>query len=192
MHLVIDHVAELDHVDDTDCRILVKPVTCTSIPEMSPAELRETCLVSILAEFVKACTVENRSAELHAELLACPSENCLVNLSEVHSGRHTERVEDNVHRSSVLEERHILLPDNLGHDTLVSVASGHLVTDSDLPLLGDIYLGELHHTVGKIISDLHFVNRPLVGCGSLLVGDAIVVDEIPDHLIGVGIIGPAI
>ena len=72
------------------------------------------------------------------------------------------------------------------------MSSGHLVTDSDLPLLGDIHLGELHHTVCEIISDLHFVNRPLVGCGSLLVGDAVVVDEIPDHLIGVGVVSPAV
>jgi hypothetical protein len=34
--------------------------------------------------------------------------------------------------------------DNLGYDTLVTVASGHLVSYADLTLLGDIDLGHLN------------------------------------------------
>ena len=85
MHLVIDHVAELDHVDDTDSGILVEPVTCTAVPEMSPSESRQPCLVSVFAELVDARTVENRGAELDTENLSGPSENSLVDLAEVHS-----------------------------------------------------------------------------------------------------------
>ena len=65
------------------------------------------------------------------------------------------------------------------------MASGHLVTHSDLPLLGNIYLGELHYSVRKFITHLDLVNRPLVPCGSLFVGYAIVVDEFLDKLVGI-------
>ena len=72
------------------------------------------------------------------------------------------------------------------------MASGHLVTDCDLSLLCNINLGKLHHAIRKFVTDLDLVNRSLVDCGSLLVSDAIIVDKIPDHIIGVSIIGPAI
>ena len=61
-------------------------------------------------------------------------------MSDVHAAGHAERVEDDVHGGSVREERHVLLGDNLGDDTLVAVASGHLVADAELALAGDVNL----------------------------------------------------
>ena len=45
----------------------------------------KSCLVGVLTDVVKCSTVEDRSAELHTELLTSPSENSLVDLTEVHS-----------------------------------------------------------------------------------------------------------
>ena len=36
MHLIVHHVTQLDHIDDTACCRLVKPVACTSFTEISP------------------------------------------------------------------------------------------------------------------------------------------------------------
>src|SRR5690606_16710905 len=56
---------------------------------------------------------------------------------EVHAAGDTERVEDDVDRSSVFEERHVLDRQDLRDDTLVAVAASELVALGDLALLGD-------------------------------------------------------
>jgi hypothetical protein len=45
------------------------------------------------------------------------------------------RVEDDVDRGAVLEERHVLDREDLGDDALVAVAAGQLVAVGDLALL---------------------------------------------------------
>ncbi len=157
MHLVVDHMAEFDHVDDADGRRLVEPVSCSSVPDVGLSESWKIGLVGVLVDLVELCSVENRGRELQSEVLSGPAEDGLVDLSQVHTGRNSQRVEDNVHRSSVVEERHVFLPDDFGHYTLVSMTSGHLVADGDLPLLGYIDLRHLHYAVGEFISDLDLV-----------------------------------
>ena len=70
-------------------------------------------------------------------LLGDPAEVGLENLTEVHSTGDTERVQDDVDRGSVGEERHVLDRQDLGDDTLVAVTAGELVALGDLALLGD-------------------------------------------------------
>ena len=147
MHLVVNHVTQFDHIDDTDCSILVEPVSCTTVSKMSSSEPRKACLICIITDRVNAGTVENRCTELDAQFGTCPSENGLVNLTEVHTRRHTKRVKNYIYWSTILEERHILLSYDLGNDTLVTMSTGHLVTDSDLSLLGDVNFCKLHDTI---------------------------------------------
>ena len=174
-------MAQFDHVDHTHCCRLVKPVSCSSVAQICLSEARKSGLVGVCADVVKACAVEDRGAELEPEFFACPSENSFIYLSQVHTRRYTERVEDYVDRRPVFEERHIFVPYDLCHDTFVSVAAGHLVTHADLPLLGHIDLGKLHHSVRKLVADLDLVEHPLVLCCKFLMGNAVVVDELADH-----------
>ena len=85
MHLVVNHVTELDHIDNTHSCRLVEPVTCTTVTEISLTISWKACLICVLTDVAEACTVEDRSAELHTELLTSPSENSLVDLTEVHT-----------------------------------------------------------------------------------------------------------
>ena len=62
----------------------------------------------------------------------------LEHLADVHPARHAERVEDDVDRGAVGEERHVLDRQDLGDHALVAVAAGELVADGDLALLGDV------------------------------------------------------
>ena len=59
-------------------------------------------------------------------------------LTDVHTRRHAQRIQDDVHRRSVRQERHVFFRHDLGDDTFVAVASGHLVTDRKLALRGDV------------------------------------------------------
>ena len=75
----------------------------------------------------------------------------LEDLTNVHSRRHAERVEHNVNRPSIGKERHILLGHDAGDDTLVAVASRHLVADRDLALLGEVDLHELNDARRQLV-----------------------------------------
>ncbi len=67
----------------------------------------------------------------------------LEHLADVHAARHAERVEDDVDRRAVGQERHVLDRQDLGDDALVAVAAGELVAHADLALLGDVDPHEL-------------------------------------------------
>ncbi len=72
-------------------------------------------------------------------------------LTDIHSRRHTQRVEHDFHRRPVGEERHLLFRHDPGNDALVAVASCHLVADRNLPLLCDVDLHKLDHTRRQFI-----------------------------------------
>ncbi len=62
----------------------------------------------------------------------------LQHLADVHAGRHAQRVQHDVQRGAVRQERHILHGQDAGNDALVAVAAGHFVADLNLALLRDI------------------------------------------------------
>ena len=67
----------------------------------------------------------------------------LEHLADVHSAGHAQRVEDDVDRGAVGHVRHVLDRQDLGDDALVAVASGQLVADRDLALLGHVDADQL-------------------------------------------------
>src|ERR1700677_4164454 len=92
-----------------------------------------------------------------------PAEVRFEDLTDVHTRRHAERVENDLDRSSVGKVRHIFLRKDPGDDTLVTVASGHLVTDRELALHGDVDLDHLDDAGREFVALLHLAD--------LLVGD---------------------
>ena len=84
-------------------------------------------------------------------LLRNPSEVSLEHLAEVHATGDTERVEDDVDRGSVGEERHVLDRQDLRDDALVAVTTGELVARGDLALLGDVHHDALVDTRAELV-----------------------------------------
>ena len=62
----------------------------------------------------------------------------LQHLSDIHTGRHAQRVKHDIKRASVGQERHILNRKHAGNNTLVTVTSGHLIAHRNLTLLGNV------------------------------------------------------
>ena len=85
MHLILNHVTQLQEVSDTYCSRLVEALTSLTVIEMSRAETRQTCLVSPLCEVIELCTVKNRGSELHTKALTCSTEDSLKDLTKVHT-----------------------------------------------------------------------------------------------------------
>ena len=72
-------------------------------------------------------------------------------LADVHAARDTERVEHDVDRRAVLQERHVLHRQDLRDDALVAVTAGELVAFADLALLGHVDPHQLVDAGGQLM-----------------------------------------
>src|SRR2546423_1159370 len=127
--------------------------------------------------------LEHRRLGVEAEQTRRPPEVGLENLSDVHTARHAERVEDDVDRATVGEEWHVLLGNDAGNDTFVAVASRHLVADRDLSLLRHVNLHQLNHAWRQLVRLQHAIDpllRLLLELGLFIVGQ---VDDVADSLV---------
>ena len=78
----------------------------------------------------------------------------LQDLADVHAARHAERIEHDIDRRTVGEERHVLGRHDLRHHALIAMATGHLVAGLDLALHGDEDLDHFHHAGRQLIATL--------------------------------------
>ena len=78
----------------------------------------------------------------------------LKHLSDVHTGRYAERVKNDVKRTTIRKERHILYRKYTGNNTLVTVTAGHLITYGDLTFLSDVDSYGLVYARSKLIAVL--------------------------------------
>ena len=83
MHLVLNHVTELEEVGDTYGSRLVEALTSLTIIQVGRAQTWQTCLVGPLSEVVELSTVEDRSSELNTQLLTGSTEDSLEDLTKV-------------------------------------------------------------------------------------------------------------
>ena len=79
-------------------------------------------------------------------LVGQPAEVVLEHLTDVHTSRNAQRVQDDVHRCAIFQERQ-----NLGDDALVSVTASHLVTNGDLAALSHVHAHRLAHAGVQIV-----------------------------------------
>src|SRR5262245_21814913 len=106
-----------------------------------------------LEDLVLARAVEHRRGHVHRAFVVDtvlaepdqtgPAQVRLEHLPEVHPARHAERVQDDVDRRPVRQERHVLLGQDRRDHALVAVAAGELVAVGDLPLLGHVHADQL-------------------------------------------------
>ena len=107
------------------------------------AVLRQLGLLQVTADVLLLDAVEHRRGELQAQQLRRPAQVRFQHLADVHARRHAQRIQHDVHRRSIRQERHVLLRHDLGDHALVAVAAGHLVAHRQLALGGDIDLDRL-------------------------------------------------
>ena len=147
-------------------------------------------LIGVAIDVVNGCSVEDRGRKLASELLTGPTQNSFVDLTDVHSRRHTQWIQYDIHRSSILEEWHVLISNDLGHNALVPVASGHLVSHLQLPLLCDIYLGQLDDARRQFIAHGDGELLSAVDPSEIAHLDLVVVQQIFDQCILRLVCGP--
>src|SRR5882762_8561332 len=87
-----------------------------------------------------------------AEFPAGPAQVRFENLSDVHTRRNAERVQNDFHRRAIRERRHIFFRNDARDDALVTVAAGHFVADGELALHGDVDLDQLDDARGQFVA----------------------------------------
>ena len=107
--------------------------------------------------------VEHRRDRLEAELRAGPAEVGFQNLAHVHTARHAQRIEHDLHRCAVSQERHVFHRQDLRDHALVTVPAGHLVADRDHALRGDVDLHHLQHAAAELVAALHRIQLAVAG-----------------------------
>ena len=87
--------------------------------------------------------VEGRGGDGDAENLRGVSGVGLEDLPDVHSGRHTKWIKNDIKRTAIWKEWHIFYRKYTGNYTLVTMTSGHLITNRNLSLLGNVNTNRL-------------------------------------------------
>ena len=110
------------------------------------------CQIQSVHNIILVRTVENRGGNVKAKCLCSKAQVNLKYLSNIHTGRHAQRVQHDIQRTSVRKKRHILHRKHAGNNTLVSVTACHLVADGDLSLLRNIDAHCLVYTRSQLIA----------------------------------------
>ncbi len=110
------------------------------------------CQIQGIHNVILVGAVEDRCGYVEAQRLGSKAQVNLQHLSDIHTGRHTQRIQDNVQRTSVGKEGHILHGKHTGNDTLVSMTACHLVSYGDLSLLGNVNADCLVHTRSQLVA----------------------------------------
>src|SRR5699024_1278380 len=80
-----------------------------------------------------------------------PTEVQFHDLTQVHTTRNTQWVQNHINRCAISHERHVFDGKDLGDDALVPVAASHLVTVLNFTLLRDVDTDKLVDTGWQIV-----------------------------------------
>ena len=127
MYLVRHQMTQFKHVSVPNNRFLIERFPGLPGKKACFPVGRKPGFLKVFLDPILLDAVKNRCGDLDPEFLRRPAKVAFEHLPDIHSGRHTQRIEDEVHRRSIREIRHVLLGDDLGDNTLVAVAARHLV-----------------------------------------------------------------
>ena len=100
------------------------------------------------------CTVKYRCCNIESQCFCSKTQVDFQHLSDIHTRRHTQRVQYDIQRTAVWQEWHIFYRKHTGNNTLVTVTSGHLITNGNLSLLCNINANRLIYSRRQFISIL--------------------------------------
>ena len=112
------------------------------------------CQIKGIHNIMLVCTIKYRSRYIETKRFCSKAQMNLQDLSNIHTGRYTQRVQHDIQRTTIRQERHILNWKYTGNDTLVSVTACHLITNGDLSLLCNINTNCLIYSRRQLIAIL--------------------------------------
>ena len=96
------------------------------------------CQIKSVHDIILFCTVKHWRSHVEAQSLRSQGQMDLQHLPDIHTGRHAQRIQHDIQRTTVGQIRHILHRQHAGNHTLVTVTACHLITHGNLSLLCNI------------------------------------------------------
>ena len=152
MNLIIYQMVELEHIHVSYCYRIIKPFAGSAVTETEFTCSRISAFVEKLYNVFLSSTVEYRGGNVPSLLLCGKTKVNFQYLSYIHSGRYAQRVKHYLERLTVFQERHILFRKNSGNNTLVAMASCHLISNVDLSLSCDVASYQLVYSRRKLVA----------------------------------------
>ncbi len=95
-------------------------------------------------DLVFCCAIKHRGNGAEAQAFGRPAKVNFQHLTDIHTSRNTERIQDDIHRRAIFKERHVFHRDDLGNNTLITMTACHFITRGDLAALGN---RDTHHHI---------------------------------------------
>ncbi|CUP64901.1 Uncharacterised protein [Segatella copri] len=85
VHLILNHMTQLQEVSHTNSSWLVKLLSCLTIIKVSRAETWQACLICPFREIIQFSTIKDRSSKLYTQLFTCSTQDTLEYLTKIHT-----------------------------------------------------------------------------------------------------------
>ena len=92
------------------------------------------------------------AVDLQAHAASAPAQVHFQNLTDVHTARYAKRIENEIDRRAIFEIRHIFDGQDVTHDALVTVTTGHLIADLDLALNCDAHFDDFENARREFVA----------------------------------------
>src|SRR5688572_10043999 len=160
MHLIINHMVKFDHINNSHGCFLVETVSRFAIKQVSMTHHRDTGFSTIVCDLISSSPVEDWCSEFHPEFLTGPAKNGFIDLSQVHTARHAQRIQYDINRCPIFQERHVFMTNDLGNDTFVTMTTRHLISHFQLTFYSEINFCKLQHSCRQLITntDVEFLS----------------------------------
>ncbi len=163
MNLVVHQVSQLQEIHISYRYPVVKGFPGTSVINCELSVTAEIGFFQSIHDINLGCPVKNRSGNMPSQLFCSQAQMHFQHLTDIHTGRNSQRVQADFKRRPIRQEWHILLRQHPGNHTLVPMSSGHFISNGYFSLLRNIATNQLIDTRGQLVAvlpqkDLHIHN----------------------------------
>ncbi len=110
------------------------------------------CHLQSIHDIMLVCAIEDWCRYIKAKYLCSKTQVNLKHLSDIHTGRYAQWVQNDIKWTTIWQERHILNRENTRDNTLVTMTTSHLITNGDLSLLCNVYTNGLVYSWWQFIT----------------------------------------
>ena len=129
MNFIVNQMVQLQIIHITHRHRAVKRLAGAAVIKDSFRVLTHTGLGQDCRNIIIIRAVKNRCSHMQTQPFGGHAQVGFQNLADVHTGRYAQRVQHNLHRRAVRQERHILLRQNPGNNTFVTVTTSHFIAN---------------------------------------------------------------
>src|SRR5690348_15393501 len=123
MDFIFDKVRQLQHIGVANSDRMIEWFASSSIEELYLACIWQIGTTQVVFDVFFRSSIKNWCSYLNAQRVSGPAQVRFHYLPDIHTVRHTQRVQDNIYRRTIGQERHILNRQYPRYDAFVAMTS---------------------------------------------------------------------